>query len=200
MHDLSAVLRSKWLERYLRGIGFPHPRWLIAGTEHREEQDGGARQPVDEHFHIVFRRRVNPVQILYDHDARPLPTAVERHLVQRFADLELDRRSTEQVCASGLWLHTQELEEGWRPGLRSHPYLLEPPMHLGDERCIGVILGDSTVTLEHIQHGEIGHGTTIGDTRPGEIGHPLWPETAAKLIQQPRFAHAGLANDTDHLP
>src|SRR5262245_47059564 len=72
-------------------------------------------------------------------------------------------------------------------------------MHLGDDHCIGIVLRNPTVTLEHIQHWEIGYSPTIGNARPSEIGHPLLLKTAAELIQQSRFTHPRFANDTDHL-
>jgi len=98
------------------------------------------------------------------------------------ADLGLARRGTEQVSVSVLWLHPEELEESGRPRLRSHPHLLETPLHLRDDHGIGILCRDPTVTPEHVQHWKIRDGTAIGNTRPGDIGHPVWLETPAKLI------------------
>ena len=87
-----------------------------------------------------------------------------------------------------------------RPRLGIQAHLLQPQTHPGGDRLGAVRFGDAAVVPQEVQHGQIGDGLPIGEAAPGEVRQAFPRQALAKLVEEPRLAHACLRDNPDHLP
>ena len=93
---------------------------MIPGAVTQQQQDGHARQALDQRHKPFFRGRIDPVHVLHFEEQRTLVTGVELHLKQGFKDPRAQGLGTERGQVLGAVVSPQHAEDVRTPCLRLH--------------------------------------------------------------------------------
>jgi hypothetical protein len=140
------------------------------------------------------------VHILYHKNERPPLTAVQAYVSQDCQSPGLTRLRVDPGQRSSPLRHAQQRQQIGRVLVRRSAGLTQTLIEFGDH-CLGTIRAGQAAELpQEATYRPVGRGLIIGQTVPLQIFHRSIAEGACKLIQQPRLADAGLADDPHHLP
>jgi hypothetical protein len=200
--DAQAVLPGQRRKRDLGDVRAVHPggpvAWPIGHDAHRRRSG----RAVHQRGQALFRRGVDPVEVLDDEQAWPPARPLQHELAQGLEGPHLDRRRGKRGERLRALRDAEEAEEIGRRAGGLDPDFLEPSPDLLGDGVWAVALGDAEVGSEDIQDREIGNGAGVGLAAPFQVGDPplgLAEEPLAELVEQARLPDAGLAEQTDDL-
>jgi hypothetical protein len=164
-----------------------------------QQQELGRRYALDQAVEEGLGLGIDPVQILTDQQQR-------LHLA--FAHEEA-LEPVERALAPLRWIERQEQAVRWQSvqeGEQRRDHRLQRlvqgedlPGHLGPDGARVITLLDVAIALEEVNDGEIRRGLAIRHRGAFEHQPALGTVGVAKLIEQPRLPHAGLAHQRHHL-
>ena len=171
---------------------------VLGPIVHQEQQAGGSQA-----FHQAIQQRlglaVDPVQVLEDHQQRLHLTLPQQQTLDG-VECELAALGRVEVLPGRILdRHVEERQQRGQQGLERAVQAQHPPQHLGAHLPVIVLVADLEVALEQIDHGQVARGLAVGDGRGFQDYPVLHPMRVGELVDQPRLAHAGLADDRDHL-
>ena len=160
-----------------------------------DEQHRGVLQVVDEPREVLVGRRVDPVQVLDDDQQRPPAAGLEQHetqRVQRALAHALQRRVVERGEAV---LDAEQLQQQRRALLGVQSQRLQRRARLGRHRVRRVALLDAALAAHEIEDRQVGNRRAVRAAARLQRRHLDAAERAPELVEQPRLAAAGVADD-----
>jgi hypothetical protein len=95
--------------------------------------------------------------------------------------------------------YAQEVEEIGQAGLEVEACLLQAGEHLGAKRLWAIVRGDAAIIPQQVKDGQVGDAAPVRQAVSFHIPDALPGEALAKLVEQPRFAHAWRPDQTHSL-
>ena len=160
-----------------------------------DQQHRRVLQVVDEPREVLVGRRVDPVQVLDDDQQRPPAAGLEQHetqRVQRALAHALQRRVVERGEAV---LDAEQLQQQRRALLGVQPQRLQRRARLGRHRVRRVALLDAALAAHEIEDRQVGNRRAVRAAARLQRRHLDAAERAPELVEQPRLAAAGVADD-----
>src|SRR5262249_2880171 len=100
-----------------------------ARTAAENEEDAMVGQPGDEMLEKLLRARIDPVQVLDDHDDRPVEARAEEHVAQRAKRSRLQLGPREAIEERGRRRPAEEMREEGRGLFPGEAKRIEPIAH-----------------------------------------------------------------------
>jgi hypothetical protein len=172
---------------------------LVLGPIVHEEQQAGGPQALHQTIQQGLGSAVDPVQVLEDHHQRLHLTLPQEQTLDGVEGELAALGRVEGLPGRILDRHVEQRQQRGQQGLERAVQTQHPPQHLRAHLPVIVPLADLEVALEQIDHGQVARGFAVGDGRGFQDQPVLHPMGVGELVDQPRLAHAGLADDRDHL-
>ena len=186
-------------ERDLGGEGAIEPWRAVTGPIRRQQQDGGAAQPLDERGKIRLRRVVDPVEVLDENGQRPVSGHGEHEGAQRLDRACADLLRTQLAEALLRVLDAEKVEQIGGVVARGQAETLERCLHARRHLVRRIGVADAADRAHDVEQGQVGNVRAVGETPALEERDAPVREAYAKLQHQPRLPRARLPHHAHRL-
>ena len=192
-------LRWEGVQPELHVVGPAAPRVLILRPVVHEEQEPRRRQALGERVEQRLGLGVDPVEVLEDHQQRLDLTLAYQQLLQRLERSLATLSGIQPVPGGVSGRDIEERQERRQAGFLGTVQRQELPRHLLAHRPGTVPILDREVTLEEVDHRQIGRRLAVRDRAGLEHEPSVDAMRVRHLPHQPRFPDARLADNRRHL-
>src|SRR5262245_30493335 len=171
----------------------------MAGAAGQDDEQAEAGQALD-HGAERLRRGIDPVHVLDRNHQWSLTARVDAELTQDLDGPHLYRVRADLRRVVRLTFDAEEAEQIWKRLRRLHLKPLEAGPDLVRDASGRVDIRKTPGVLQELPHGQIRNPGAVRNAMTLEIDDALPPQALTKLVEQPRFPYARLADDADDLP
>ncbi len=175
------------------------PSVAVLGTVIDGKQEGRRRHAVDERVEQRLGLGIDPVQILEDEQHGLVAALAQQDALHPFERGGAARGGIEPVEFVLLGQRVEETQERGNAVLQPFVERQHVPRDLRANGPRVVALGNFEVGLEQEDQRHVRSGLAVGDRARLEHQPPVRAVRVNELVEQPRFADAGLADDGHHL-
>ena len=138
------------------------------------------------------------MQILEHQNQRARTAVVDKKLTQELEGLRLDcLRAREGRCIAARF-DTKKMQQKRHVAVGFHPNLAQGRTQLFVNDLGRVGIADTAKTAQQVENQQVGNRRAVGEAPPLDPNHRL-AEPTAEFGKEPRFANAGLADNTERL-
>ena len=199
LQELVGARRRQRVKPQLGVVGLAAPAMLVLRPVVDQQQEPGGRQALDQAVEQGLGLGIDPVQVFKDQQQRLHLAFAQQQALEAVERALAPLRWIERQERTVRWQGVQEGEQRRDRRLQRLVQGEELPGHLGPDGAGVVTLLDMAIALEEVDDGEIRRRLAVRHRGAFEQQPALGAVGVAELIEQPRLAHAGLADHGHHL-